>query len=127
MLTAAWDGDVGPLQALVDELEFNKMVTVYCSHETKRGALFQNTQFHRAIQEGMIAILKDPLKKAILAVYVAISRANQHIIAEANQDVKMQFQGSASIRARDAIAEAAPLIRAASGELANFLSNEVIS
>jgi hypothetical protein len=124
MLSAAWDGDVGPLQALMDELEFNKMV-VECSTETKRGALFQNAQFLRAVQEGMVAILEETLKKSTLAAYVSVSRANQYILAEVNQDVKMQNQGSASIRARNAIADAAPLIKDAYNDLARFLTSEV--
>jgi len=123
LLLAAWDGDVGPLQALIDELEYNKMV-VKCSPEQKRGALFQNAQFLRAVQEGLVAILQDSLKKSILEAYVSISRANQHILAEVNQDVKMKFQGTASILAREAISDAGPLIDAAQNELARFLKSE---
>ena len=123
MLAAAWDGDVGPLQALMDELEYNAMV-VTCSSEQKRGALFQNGQFLRAVQEGMVAILEEHLKKSILAAYVSISRANQHIFAEVNQDVKMKLQGTASINAREAITDAGPLIAAAHDELVRFLIND---
>jgi hypothetical protein len=128
MLSAAWDGDVGPLQALMDELEYNKMVA-QCSQESKpgeskRGALFQNAQFLRAIQEGMVAILEERLKESILKVYVSISRANQHILAEVNQDVKMEGQGSSTMKAREAITDAAPLIDDARRELARFLGSE---
>jgi hypothetical protein len=123
MLAAAWHGDVGPLQALMDELEYNKTV-VRCSTETKRGALFENVQFLRAIHEGKVAILIDELKNAILRAYAAVSRANQHILAEVNQDVKMKYQGTAAIKAREAITEAAPLIDAAYNELARFLCRE---
>jgi hypothetical protein len=122
MLSAAWDGDVGPLQALVDELEFNKMV-VECSPEQKRGALFQNDQFLRAVQEGMIAILQENLKTSLLKAYAAISRANQHILAEVNQTVEMISRGTAAIKAREAIADARPLIDTASSELARFLAS----
>jgi hypothetical protein len=123
MLAAAWDRDVGPLQALMDELEFNKLV-VRCSTETKRGALFENVQFLRAIHEGMVAILKEDLKTAILQAYAAVSRANQHILAEVNQDVKMTHQGAATMKAREAVTDAAPLIDAAYNELARFLARE---
>jgi hypothetical protein len=124
MLSAARDSDVGPLQALIDELEFNKMV-VECSPEESRGALFQNAQFLRAVQEGMVAILEERLKKSILAAYVAMSRANQHILAEVNQDVRMKSQGTAAVKARDAISVAAHLICAAHEELMRFLRSEV--
>jgi len=121
MLLAARDGDVGPLQALVDELEYNKTVVQHSSGETSRGGLFHELQFLRATQEGMVAILAESLKAAILAAYVSMSRANQHILAEVNQDVKMKIQGTASINARNAITSAAPLIDAAHKELIRFL------
>lgn len=127
ILSAAWDGDVGPLQALMDELEFNKMVAE-CSKEPKpgesrRGALFQDSQFLRAIQEGMISILQESLKQSILKVYATISRANQHILAEVNQDEKTR-QGESMINARNAITEAASLIDPAYDELRKFLTRE---
>ena len=121
MLAATWDRDVGPLQALTDELEFNKMV-VALSSEGTRGALFQDAQLRRAIQEGMVAILEDPLKKSILEAYVAVGRANQHILAEVNQDVKMAYQGTAATKAREAIHAASPLIDHAFAELEKFLA-----
>jgi hypothetical protein len=124
LLSATRNGDVGPLQALVDELEYNKTVVQQSSTETNRGALFHESQFLRAVQEGMVAILAESLKSSILAAYASISRANQHIIAEVNQDVKMKFQGTAAINARNAIASAAPLIEAAHGELIRFLGNQ---
>src|SRR5262245_19293585 len=37
LLSAARDGDVGPLQALLDELEYNKTVVQQSSSETSRG------------------------------------------------------------------------------------------
>jgi hypothetical protein len=110
----------------MDELEFNRMV-VKNSTEAKRGALFQNAQFLRAIQEGMVAILEEGLKESILTAYVAISRANQHILAEVNQDVKMKFQGTASMSARGAIAEASPLIDVAASRLTRFLRSEGVA
>jgi hypothetical protein len=124
MLLAARDGDVGPLQALVDELEYNRMVVDQSSSETSRGALFHESQFLRAIQEGMVAILAESLKASILAAYASTSRANQHILAEVNQDVRMKNQGTASINARNAIACAKPLIEAAHQELIRFLGTE---
>jgi hypothetical protein len=72
----------------------------------------------------MISVLAESLKSAILAAYASISRANQHILAEVNQDVKMQYQGTASINARIAITSAAPLIEAARKELIRFLGAE---
>ena len=124
MLSAARDGDVGPLQALVDELEYNRTVVQQSSNETNRGALFHESQFLRAIQEGMIAILATSLKTSILAAYASMSRANQHIVAEVNQDVKMKHQGTAAMNARAAVANTEPLIEAAHEQLLQFLRTE---
>jgi hypothetical protein len=129
LLLAARDGDVGPLQALVDELEYNRVVVnavVQTSSDTIRGALFHEAQFLRATQEGMIAILVDSLKSSLLAAYASMSCANQHILAEVNQDSRMQAQGSASLKARAAINNAAPLIEAAHGELIRFLGDQAV-
>jgi hypothetical protein len=125
MLSAAWDGDVGPLQALMDELDFNKMVA-QCSStpEERRGALFENAQFLRAIQEGIVAILQEELKKSILAAYVSMSRANQHILAEVNHDERTRQWGAPAMNARAAITEAGPLIEAAYKELGRYLASE---
>lgn len=123
MLLAAWDRDVGPLQALMDELEYNRMV-IQCSPENNRGALFQNTQFKRAIKEGMIAILQEDLKTSILEAYVSISCANQFIFAEVNQDVKMKSSGSITMRAREALEDSGPLIEVAYSSLEQFLTTE---
>jgi hypothetical protein len=121
LISGAWDGDVGPLQALVDELEFNAVVVKRSSSAT-RGALFQEAQFLRAVQEGMIAILDDALKSSILEAYAAMSRANRHIVAEANQGFRDQAQGQTTMKADEAIKAAAPLIDSAYNQLVGFLT-----
>ena len=84
LLQAARDGDVGPLQALLDELEYNQAVVRHSAgdaadHEVHRGALFHESQFLRATQEGMIAILKESLKSSLLDAYASVaSRQSAH-------------------------------------------------
>jgi hypothetical protein len=120
MLSAAWDRDVGPLQALMDELDFNKVV----AKEQKHGALFQSAQLNRAIQEGMISILHEDLKKSILAAYVTMSRYNQQMLAAVNEDYKTRQWSEATKNASEALTEVAPLIDAAYKELERFLASE---
>jgi hypothetical protein len=120
ILLATWDRDVGPLQALVDEMDFNKVV----AREQKQGALFQNAQFNRAIQEGMISILLEDLKKSILAAYVTMSRYNQQLLAAMNEDVKTRQWSEANSKAREALIEAHPLIDSAYKDLSRFLASE---
>jgi hypothetical protein len=73
LIDALQDGDVGPLQALIDELEFNAVAA------TQFGCLFLDNEFHRAIREGLIATLKDELKVAILDAYAVIGAANRDL------------------------------------------------
>ena len=80
LINATRNADVGPLQALIDELEFNAAVAGVREHQFQ-GCLFYDEQFRRAIREGAIATLRDDLKTQILAAYVAIGRANQQISA----------------------------------------------
>lgn len=73
LIEAPRDADVGPLQALIDELEFNTVVA------GEYGCLFLDNEFRRAIREGAIATVDEGLKKAILAAYVAIGTANRDL------------------------------------------------
>jgi hypothetical protein len=78
------DAEVGPLQALVDEIEFNIAV----SQRTATGGLgcpFRDEQFARAIRTGSIALLADDLKSAIIEAYVAVGEANTVAVATATK------------------------------------------
>lgn len=73
--------EVGPLQALVDELEFNRVVA---TQKEPRGCLFLEEQFKRAISLGSVAILHDDLKKVLIDAYVAMGAANQRFLSAMN-------------------------------------------
>jgi len=87
-------------------------------------ALFQDAQFRRAIHDGAISILNEKLKNSILETYAAITSANQCIVAYVNQDVKMQYQGTAEENARNSNEVAVKLIDQALSELVSFLGSE---
>lgn len=63
LIAASRTQDVGPLQALIDELEFNEHVE---SGTNQQGCKFRDQQFARA---GSISILKDQLRENILTAY----------------------------------------------------------
>ncbi len=71
---------VGPIQALIDELEFNEKVS-RITDVYDLGCLFRDEQFQRAIQSGSVALLRDGIKHALLDAYVAIGAANQLVSA----------------------------------------------
>ncbi|HBB86230.1 MAG TPA: hypothetical protein DC047_01280 [Blastocatellia bacterium] len=77
-VSATRDSDVGPIQALIDELEFNLEVSQHASYDAL-GCLFLDEQFRRAIRDGAIATLDDSLKKSILEAYRILGRANEKI------------------------------------------------
>lgn len=122
LLSASWESDVGPIQALIDELEFNHKVTQY-SDTDEIGCLFQQAQFFRAINKGTISILIEELKVQILEAYTAIGRANQLILSAIGQPLgnsRSKALNSAQIK----ILEAEPKIELAKNELIKFLSIE---
>jgi hypothetical protein len=77
-VSATRDYDVGPIQALIDELEFNLEVSQHASYDAL-GCLFLDDQFRRAIRDGAIATLDESLKKSILEAYRTMGRANEMI------------------------------------------------
>lgn len=68
-------GGVGPIQALVDELEFNATLASL-PRSGAFGAPFVDDQFRRAIERGAIALLRDELKRLILDAYAKMHQAN---------------------------------------------------
>jgi len=113
-VSATRDHDVGPIQALIDELEFNLEVSQQATYN-EVGCLFLDEQFRRAIRDGAIATLDDTLKKAILEAYRVMGRANEKIrgamasfgpgSTDARNDALRAVQGTASpiTTARDAL------------------------
>jgi hypothetical protein len=120
LVASSRTADVGPLQALIDELEYNKVV---CGHIDNRGALFGDEQFRRATAHGAIATLEPGLKQAILEAYAAMSRANQRILAEMSIDPYRE--GIARVDAAiKAVNEATQQVTLAHDHLLSFLKSE---
>jgi hypothetical protein len=87
LLNVARSVDVGPLQALCDELDFNIAVVDKAIRSEEGGdhpvvgCELLDRQFHRAIEAGSVAILREPLKHLLLHAYAAVGRANSHLAA----------------------------------------------
>jgi HNH endonuclease len=120
LLQVSWDSDVGPLQALIDELEFNSIVAD-SSGVNDQGCAFLDDQFRRAIREGAVSTMKEDLKKAIWEAYAAIGRANRHVAAVVHGSREWP---EASNKAGDSLVKAKPRIQAARQKLLEFLSSE---
>ncbi len=83
--------DVGPIQALIDELEFNTEISWLTDDDTI-GALFLVTQFERSISEGSFSLLPDQVRKPISKTYATLMRANMYL----NKMAAMPWGGSGS-------------------------------
>lgn len=118
LLSARSSQGVGPLQSLVDELEFNAEVAKARGVGTA-GCPFLVTQFERAIETGSIAVLVPDLKQVLLTAYRAMLKANNVMPAAALGDpIK-----DATHRANKLLQEAEPLVGTAKEELLRFLGH----
>lgn len=116
------NSEVGPLQALVDELEFNLGIAQHNEHG-ELGCPFKDEQFRRAITEGAIAVLRDDLKHVILEAYRHIGRENRRILAfEKTDDPNVRAQRANTLR--EQLQETGEMIDKAHYELLQFLGSE---
>jgi hypothetical protein len=117
--------DVGPIQALTDELEFNTAVAATAEDIPRltTSAHFATVQFDRAVSEGVLSLLEPTLKKELIAAYAAMARANTQIdaIAAARSG---DPHAHAMNHARDRVKESQPVIAAALARLAEVLTSE---
>jgi hypothetical protein len=110
--------DVGPLQSLIDELEFNLSVSTARS-DGQAGCLFLDTQFQRALAAGSIAILEPELKSSLLEAYRVTMKAN-HVIPQA----AVGYPTRGVRKTYELLPEAEALIQSALGRLLEFLGRE---
>ena len=118
------DMDVGPLQALLNELEFNAVVSSKVTQQ-ERGCLFKDQQFDRAIRQGSIGVLDEALKRVVLEAYAAIGRANGLLAVEWQQAPGMVLTGQVADEAQRAVRAAGPKIAEALSQLAAYMDFDV--
>lgn len=125
LLKASRNSDVGPLQSLIDELEFNLKITDYPGFQYQdHGCLFKDNQFQRAIQEGVISILIENLKSLILEAYVAMGSANQVLSSMWGHEINRTPWNRCVTEASKRIEIAKPKIEKAKNELIIFFSSK---
>ncbi len=105
---------MGPIQALVDELEYNGVV----GHQNEdwrlpkggRGAPFMDDQFRNAVRAGAVSMLPDSVKAAIYAAYAATAKANRAVEAEVAEWASRPGMGTLRKPAEEAVAAALPAV-----------------
>jgi hypothetical protein len=125
-LTRGRDVRVGPLQAMIDELDYNAAVAErYRLPKEPLGAALAVRQFHRAIAAGAIAVLDEELKGKIYTAYAAADAANQQL----GRDHAAVIQNPSFVTLHNqhthtVMADAAPLMRTARDLLLRFAAAE---
>lgn len=84
-VAAVGRAQAGPLEGLLDELEFNVSVAGKLE-PSELGCLFLDAQFKRATESGAITLLDGDTKRAVLDAYIAMRRSNFYLeVAHANE------------------------------------------
>lgn len=112
--------EAGPLEAMIDELDFNRVVAAEL-HPDLLGCPFARDQFERAVASGSLALLAETPRRAILDAYVAMGRAN-HCLQSAVHFQRLSDEWAAAMKhAQVLIERAATPIEAARTELMGAL------
>ncbi len=117
------NADVGPLQALIDELDFNMTVASVDDYKNQ-GCKFSERQFFRAIHDGSISLLRDNIRELLLKAYRTMGAANAALDSRSFQAMSAEYFTPATIEAQRRMIEARPEIAAARNELLKFLSSD---
>lgn len=121
---AASQVDIGPLQGLLDELDYNLVISRNLDIESL-GFQFHDTQMDRAIREGVISVLDDDLRIAISSAYGAVSLANESTRAWVNRyDHHGPDYTGANGKTLKEVQRAIPLIQQARDRLLQFVKSE---
>jgi HNH endonuclease len=114
--------DVGPLQGLVDELEFNMLVIARPSAQS--GAPLEDARFNDCLARGAISLMDDGLKALIYTAYASIKRANAYLRSVPSFPPGQDSWAQAFNRANRHLAEARPEVEAALSALRNYLKQD---
>ncbi len=113
----------GPLQALVDEIDFNLEVSSRKA-SNELGCPLADHQFRRAIQSGTMAALADGIKATVNAAYADMGRANHFLLATHAHAVGGNAYNTALNDAQQAIMKLPASMKAARESILEFLTAE---
>lgn len=112
--------EVGPVAALIDELEFNYSIAT--NFQGQFSCPFEIEQFRKAIGAGAISLLVDEVKIPLLKAYEQMGKANQSIAMSLNPPKHIVF--TARTLAQEEVKNGASVILEAKNKLTNFLKSE---
>jgi len=119
------DAEVGPIQAMIDEIEFNR-AAARAGAEHRSGCPLRDEQFARAIRSGSPSLLLPELKTVIIDAYVAAGHASvigQAAAAKRAGGMPGSVSGSGSTDPVEAFRNCELLLTKAQEELLKFLGH----
>jgi HNH endonuclease len=100
--------DVGPFQALIDELEFNRAVAA-STHDKHAIPLFETAMFDRCVSEGILSLLNPALKSTLIDTYVVLRQLNTLIDSISNFPANTDSRANTVNAAWDSLRTAQPV------------------
>jgi hypothetical protein len=117
------DVSAGPLQALIDEIDFDLEVSSRKAPK-ELGCPFADHQFRRAIQSGAMAALDESIKTAVNAAYADVGRANHFLLATHAHPIDGNSYNTALNSAQQAIMKLPASMKAARDSILAFLKSD---
>lgn len=125
-VTAPLNRDVGPLEGMLLELEFNLdtvgLVTGPESWQGKIGCPLLREQYQRAIAEGTLYLLPEDLRKIINRAYSEVGKVNSFVVMYTSQEPEGNAFAEATNRLLEALRKSEQPIGDALSNLKKFLS-----
>lgn len=114
---------VGPVQALIDELEFNRSVAAD-QDASLIGCGFRDDQFSRTVHQGSLAFLHGELKTSVIDAYRAIGLVTHWLQVTRAQPMPSNGLNRAQTEAQRSLRPALVKIDAALAALVKFMKRE---
>ena len=119
------DVEIGPIQAMIDEIEFNR-AAARAGAEQRSSCPLRDEQFARTIRSGSLSLLLPELKTIIIDAYVAVGHASmmgQAAAAKRAGGRSSSVSGSGSTDPAEAFRKCELLLAKAQEQLLRFLGH----
>lgn len=129
LIAAPRDADVGPLEGMLLELEYNVAVIDMVVHgpswQDKIGSVLHDDEYKRSIGQGSLILLNNELRQAINEAYSEIGRINSFILMYVNTRPEGNAFAEATNRLLAAYRASELFVKSAYAGLSTFLLREV--
>lgn len=128
LVAAPRDTDIGPLEGMLLELEYNaSIVDDICDGtpwQEKIGRVLNNGEYQRSVSQGSLLLLPNVLRKIVNKAYAEVGRINTFISMYSNTRPEGNAFAEATNRLLEAYRKSQSAITDASSKLNEFLLQE---